>query len=148
MGPVGTALLPGEQRDALSTWRDERVPVVYLLDRPVKKSVINVVAGMGIFGSRLENPQGGDLDTYAWDPDDESGIVQAYAKSTWSAFIARDWADKEILAKTTRLHDSRAKVMDDYSPDLKKNRLKKIKNSKPFQCHLRDAGRRSASLIA
>ncbi len=140
VGPVGVALRPGEQqRDALFTWRNERVPVVYLFDRPVKKSVINVVAGMGIFSARMENRNGGDLGPDVWDPDNEKSLVEHYAKSKLSAFIARDWKDKDIDLKTSRLHAA-AQVMDDYSPTLKPDILKRIKESEHFQRRLRDTG--------
>ncbi len=140
LGPVASALLPGEQqRDALSVWRNELVPVVYLFDRPVKKTVINVVAGMGIFSARMENLNGGDLGPDVWDPDNEKSLVEHYAKSKLSAFIARDWKDKDIDLKTGRLHAA-AQVMDDYSPKLKPGILEHIKESEHFQRRLRDAG--------
>jgi hypothetical protein len=140
IGPVAAALPPGTgQRDTLSVWRKEPVPVVYLADRPVKKTVINVVAGMGIFSARIENLNGGDLGPDVWDPDNEKSLVEHYAKSKLSAFIARDWKDKDIDLKTGRLHAA-AQVMNDYAPELKPGILKSIKDSEHFQRRLRDAG--------
>lgn len=69
LGPAATALRPsGQQRDALFTWRSEAVPVAYLADRPVKKTAVNVIVGMGIFSARMENLNGGDLGPDVWDP--------------------------------------------------------------------------------
>ncbi len=141
VGPVATALRNDnpDARNPLSHWREEHVPVVYLADRPVKKSVISVVAGMGIFSARLEREHKDPKKKYVWDPDNEPGIVGQYAKSKLSAFIARDWSDKDILAKTDRLHAA-AQVMNDYAPELKPGILKSIKKSEHFQRRLRDAG--------
>jgi len=127
------------ERDPLSEWRSELVPVVYLLERPVKKTVIPVPCEMGIFASRLEREHSDPKEKYVWDADDKKAITEHYAKSILSAFIARDWADDEINLKTTRLHGD-AQVMNEYAPQLKNDILKSIKNSEFFQRRLRDTG--------
>lgn len=75
-----------------------------------------------------------------WDPNDEGGIVSAYAKSKLSAFMARDWSDKEISAKAERLHNLQAQVMTGHEPQIKKEVLKQLKTTRAYQDELRQAG--------
>ncbi|MBI3776036.1 MAG: hypothetical protein HY273_10875 [Gammaproteobacteria bacterium] len=142
VGPVADALRNDdpEARDPLSNWREERVPVVYLVDRPAKKTVVPVPYVAGIFGSREENLSSSDLGVYVWDPDDTKAITKAYAKSLLSAFVQRDWTDAEINDKTQRLHHPGATVMTGHDPDAKADVLKAIKASEHFQRRLHDAG--------
>ena len=142
VGPVATALRNDDPyaRDPLSHWREERVPVVYLADRPIKKIVVPVPYVAGIFGSRQENLTVNNLGSYVWDPDDKKAITKAYAKSLLSAFVQRDWTDAEINDKTQRLHHTDATVMTGHDADAKKEVLKSIKGSEFFQRRLRDAG--------
>jgi len=142
IGPVAAALRNDDPdaRDPLSTWREERVPVVYLVERPVKKTVIPVPYVAGIFGSREENLTANDLGAYVWDPDDTKAITKAYAKSLLSAFIQRDWTDEEINAKTQRLQHTGATVMTGHDTDAKAGVLRAIKASEFFQRRLRDTG--------
>ncbi len=142
VGPVAAALRNDDPdaRDPLSTWREKRLPVAYLVERPVKKSVVPVPYVAGIFGSRQENLSANELGAYVWDPDDKKAITKAYAKSLLSAFIQRDWSDAEINDKTQRLHHPGASVMRGHPPEAKADVLKAIKASEFFQRRLHDAG--------
>jgi len=139
VGPIATALPTVKRFDPLRQPRSQPLPVVYLHQTPVKKRVIPVIYVPGIFGSRLARPGNHAKANYVWDPDAKGPITKTYAKSIWSGFFQRNWDDDEINKKVDRLHDSNARVMNDYDDKAKQPLMDAIKTSKHFQQEIAQA---------
>ena len=133
VGPIATALPTVKRFDPLRHQRAQPLPVVYLHQTPVKKRVIPVIYVPGLFGSRLARPGDKLEDQYVWDPDAKGPIMSHFAKSVLSGFFQRNWDDEEINKKVARLHDSKARVMNDYDDKAKQTRMNTLQKSKHFQ---------------
>ena len=141
-GPIGpVAGAPMWAPDPLRDLRGRGIALAYLAPVFRKKQVLVWIFEHGIFGARLWDPAGDNKETrFVWDPNNEDGIVKAYAKSKLSALMARDWSDDEIKLKAERLHNPKAEVMTGHEPHIKKDVLKELKTTRTYQNALRQAG--------